>query len=128
MAQPMHHRWLSAAPSGLNCPECLAPLYELCDTRLLRFRCRSGHAFSVQSLLSAQADAREDLLASLFSTLLDEATVARRMAQREECAADPPQLARLTERVATLEQEAERVQTLQRAMTGLVDPEPPSEA
>jgi two-component system chemotaxis response regulator CheB len=43
-------------PSGLNCPNCHSALYELNDKRVLRFRCRSGHAFSAESLLSGQAD------------------------------------------------------------------------
>ncbi len=56
-------------PSGLNCPSCRSALYELKDQRVLRFCCRSGHAFSTQSLLSGQADAREAHLSSLFGAL-----------------------------------------------------------
>ncbi len=48
-----------SVPSGLNCPNCRSALYELKEPRVLRYRCRSGHAFSAQSLLSGQADARE---------------------------------------------------------------------
>jgi len=39
-------------PSGLNCPDCRSALYELKDRRVVRYYCRSGHAFSAQSLLS----------------------------------------------------------------------------
>ncbi len=35
-----------SVPSGLNCPLCRSALYELKDQRVLRYRCRSGHAFS----------------------------------------------------------------------------------
>jgi two-component system, chemotaxis family, protein-glutamate methylesterase/glutaminase len=45
-------------PSGLNCPDCRSALYELKDNRVLRFRCRSGHAFTALSLLTGQADLR----------------------------------------------------------------------
>jgi two-component system chemotaxis response regulator CheB len=68
-----------STPSGLNCPSCRSALYELNDKRVLRFRCRSGHAFSAQSLLSGQADAREAHLSSLFGALIEEATLAKRM-------------------------------------------------
>jgi two-component system chemotaxis response regulator CheB len=66
-------------PSGLNCPTCRSALYELKDQRVLRYRCRSGHAFSAQSLLSGQADAREAYLSSLFGALIEEATLAKRL-------------------------------------------------
>jgi two-component system chemotaxis response regulator CheB len=111
-------------PSGLNCPECKASLYELSDARVLRFRCPSGHAFSAESLLSAQADAREDVLGSVFSALLEEAMLARRLQQRAEYSTQGAVLASLAGRVGSLEQEAERIQTLLRSMAGLVEPEP----
>jgi two-component system, chemotaxis family, protein-glutamate methylesterase/glutaminase len=66
-------------PSGLNCPNCRSALYELNDKRVLRYRCRSGHAFSAQSLLSGQADARETLASCMFGTLIEEVTLAKRM-------------------------------------------------
>jgi two-component system chemotaxis response regulator CheB len=47
----------------------------------LRYRCRSGHAFSAQSLLSGQADAREAYLSGLFGALIEEATLAKRLRQ-----------------------------------------------
>ncbi len=37
-------------PSGFNCPDCRSAVYELKDKRVLRFRCRSGHAYSAKSL------------------------------------------------------------------------------
>ena len=38
--------------SGFTCPECHGALWELQEDGLLRFRCRVGHAFSAESLLS----------------------------------------------------------------------------
>jgi len=59
-------------PSGLNCPECRSALYELREERILRFRCRSGHAFSALSLVSGQADAREAQLSSIFGGMIED--------------------------------------------------------
>ncbi len=78
-----------SSPSGLNCPSCKSALYELKDQRVLRFRCRSGHAFSAQSLLSGQADAREAHLSSLFGALIEEATLAKRLRREPLFAEDP---------------------------------------
>jgi two-component system chemotaxis response regulator CheB len=68
-----------STPSGLNCPNCRSAPYELKDRRVLRYRCRSGHAFSGQSLLSGQADAREAIVSSLFGALVEEVTLAKRL-------------------------------------------------
>src|SRR5439155_13811669 len=38
-------------PSVFTCPECHGVLWELEEGELLRFRCRVGHAFSVDTLL-----------------------------------------------------------------------------
>ena len=69
--------------SGLNCPECRSALYELPDPRLLRYRCRAGHAFTARGLLSGQAAVRDQLLASLFGALTEEASLARRWLGRQ---------------------------------------------
>jgi two-component system, chemotaxis family, protein-glutamate methylesterase/glutaminase len=39
-------------PTTLTCPECHAPLWEIQDGGLLRFRCRTGHAFTAESMLA----------------------------------------------------------------------------
>jgi two-component system chemotaxis response regulator CheB len=66
-------------PSGLNCPECGSALLELRDERLLRFRCRAGHAFSAQSLFALQAESTENQLAALFGALSEEVKLGRRL-------------------------------------------------
>ncbi len=109
-------------PSGLNCPNCRSGLYELNDKRVLRFRCRSGHAFSALSLLSGQADEREAQMSSLFGSLIEEATLSKRLA----AAAAAPALAKsLSARTMFLEREAAQVCDWLHAMSGVVEPEPP---
>ena len=41
-------------PSAWSCPDCSGVLWEIQDGPLLRFRCRTGHAWSVESLLHEQ--------------------------------------------------------------------------
>ncbi len=113
-----------STPSGLNCPNCRSALYELKDHRVLRYRCRSGHAFSAQSLLSGQADAREAYLSSLFGALIEEATLAKRL-RREPLFSENSYTAEgLEDRVATLDHQANQVSGWLHAMSGLVEPEP----
>ena len=113
-----------SVPSGLNCPICRSALYELKDQRVLRYRCRSGHAFSAQSLLSGQADAREAYLSSLFGALIEEATLAKRLQSEPLFAEDSYTAESLSNRALELNRQANHVTDWLHAMSGLIEPEP----
>jgi two-component system, chemotaxis family, protein-glutamate methylesterase/glutaminase len=76
----------SGAPPGelssFSCPECAGPLYELRDGRLLRFRCRVGHAYTADSVMDAKADVLENALYMALNTLEENAEIAERLAVR----------------------------------------------
>jgi two-component system chemotaxis response regulator CheB len=67
--------------TGFTCPECKGPLWELRDGQLLRFRCRSGHAFTAENMLAEQAVAVEDALWVALNTLQESAQVAQRLTE-----------------------------------------------
>jgi two-component system, chemotaxis family, protein-glutamate methylesterase/glutaminase len=113
-----------STPSGYNCPICRSAVYEVKDKRLLRFRCRSGHAFSALSLLSGQADARENLLSSVFGVLVDEVTLTKRLLSMPEYASEPHISGGLAARATELEIQSGQVSGWLHALTGLVEPEP----
>jgi two-component system, chemotaxis family, protein-glutamate methylesterase/glutaminase len=69
-------------PSVFGCPECGGVLWELEDGELLRFRCRVGHAFGAEGLLSTQSEALDTALWSAFRALEENAALARRLAER----------------------------------------------
>ncbi|MEM5341385.1 chemotaxis protein CheB [Paraburkholderia azotifigens] len=68
-----------SVPSGLNCPDCSNVLFEVRDDRMIRFRCRAGHAFSARCLLEEQARTREKTIAGLYGSFVGEATLASRL-------------------------------------------------
>lgn len=70
------------APSAFSCPECGGVLWEFQNGDLLRFRCRVGHAFSVDSVLSAQSEQLETALWAALKTLEENASLSRRLAQQ----------------------------------------------
>lgn len=111
-------------PSGLNCPNCRSALFELKDRRVLRYRCRSGHAFSAESLLSGQADAREALLSSLFGAFIEEATVAKRLEDQPLFSENLYAAESLRSRADALDRQANQISEWLHAMSGLVEPEP----
>jgi two-component system, chemotaxis family, protein-glutamate methylesterase/glutaminase len=98
-----------SVPSGLNCPDCRSALYEIRDPRLLRFRCRAGHAWSALSLLGAQADAHEKELSFLFGLAMEEAALAKRLEAMRESREDLALAAGLRARIEVLESEGEQV-------------------
>jgi two-component system chemotaxis response regulator CheB len=117
-----------STPSGLTCPDCRNALYEIGDKRVVRFRCRSGHGFSAESLISGQASAVEDLLASLFGALIEEASLAGRLAKLPALSDDLARRTYLGERAERLREQAEEIGAWMRATSGLIEPEPAPEA
>ncbi|MEH2244983.1 chemotaxis protein CheB [Nostoc sp.] len=71
-------------PSTFGCPDCGGILWELQEGNLLRFRCRTGHAYSAETLLATQSDKLEDALWIAFRALEEKASLSHRMALRME--------------------------------------------
>jgi two-component system chemotaxis response regulator CheB len=71
-----------AKPSGLTCPECGGSLWESTAPGPLHFRCRTGHAFSPESLAAEQSETLEAALWAAIRSLEENAALARGMAER----------------------------------------------
>lgn len=69
-------------PSPYACPDCGGVLWELDEGRLMRFRCRTGHAYSTDSLLAAQSESLEDALWSALRALEEKAALTERLRNR----------------------------------------------
>ena len=78
---PDTHEW-SAVPSQFTCPECHGSLFERQDGTLVRYRCRTGHAFSPDTLVAAQSEGVEDALWIALRALEENAALWRRLANR----------------------------------------------
>jgi two-component system, chemotaxis family, protein-glutamate methylesterase/glutaminase len=69
-------------PSGFTCPECGGGLWETKDGKLAHFRCRTGHAFSINTLLTEQSNTVEAALWSAMAALKEKSSLARRLADQ----------------------------------------------
>lgn len=70
-------------PSHFSCPECGGVLMEIKDTAyLIRFRCRTGHAYSPDTLVAEQSAALEEALWTALRALEESAVLSRRLTQR----------------------------------------------
>ncbi len=71
-------------PSPFSCPGCGGVLWEIQDGELLRFRCRVGHGFSIESMMDEQAETLESALWVAMKTLQESAELSRRMARQAQ--------------------------------------------
>ncbi|MEH2039119.1 chemotaxis protein CheB [Nostoc sp.] len=71
-------------PSTFGCPDCGGMLWEIEEGNLLRFRCRTGHAYSAETLQATQSDKIEDALWLALRALEEKASLSHRMAARME--------------------------------------------
>jgi two-component system chemotaxis response regulator CheB len=66
--------------SELTCPQCKGPLWEIHDGRLLRFRCRVGHAFTAEALMEGQSQTVERNLWMALNSLEESTQLYSRLA------------------------------------------------
>lgn len=71
-------------PSEFACPSCGGVLNEVHDGKVLRFRCRVGHAYGVASLTADQQDKIEAALWAALRALEDQIALNRRLSRRAQ--------------------------------------------
>lgn len=69
--------WALGSPSKYACPECHGVLLQMKDANPLRFRCHTGHAYTLESLLSEMDDVIEDSLWNAIRALEERAMLVR---------------------------------------------------
>jgi two-component system chemotaxis response regulator CheB len=72
----------NGAPSRYTCPDCGGTLWEMEEEGTFRFRCRTGHAYNVNSVMSAQHDALENSLWTALRVVEERIDLLKRMEER----------------------------------------------
>ena len=91
----MDHLSRSGSISPITRHECHGSLQEIVDGELVRYRCHTGHAFTLETLGAIQADEWERALYGAFRAQQERAMLVRRMAneaRREGAARSAEQL------------------------------------
>lgn len=68
-------------PSTFSCPDCGGVLFELHDKRPVRYRCHTGHAFSLRSLAHTQEQVTDSALWSSLRALQEKEAILRRLSE-----------------------------------------------
>lgn len=76
----MEHWSRAGAISPLTCPDCHGALREIQDGNLVRYRCHTGHAFTLEALGAVQEQAWERALNGAYRAQQERALLLRRMA------------------------------------------------
>lgn len=69
-------------PSPYACPDCHGVLNHIPDDGILRFRCRTGHAWSAESLVAQQDDDVEEALWTALRVLEERGEMSRKLAEQ----------------------------------------------
>jgi two-component system, chemotaxis family, protein-glutamate methylesterase/glutaminase len=98
--------------SANTCPECHGVLVRIREGRVLRFRCHTGHAFSLQTLLADVDDAIDHSLWNTIRAIEERALVLREMESVATANHDTPIAKECATQAKQEEQRAQRVREL----------------
>jgi two-component system chemotaxis response regulator CheB len=85
-------------PSVYSCPDCRGVLWEIKDGELVRFRCRTGHAYLPEILSERQSDNIEGSLWAAMTALEEKSSLSRRLAKKFSGFGDPHAAERFREK------------------------------
>lgn len=109
---PMEHLDALGAPSTFACPDCNGVLWEVSDAQPRRFRCHTGHAFTLRSLQYAQALAADEVLWSALRALQEKQKLIEQVAQQSHDDGEEDEAARLRTDGRALERVANELRRL----------------
>ena len=95
--------------SPYNCPHCNGVLWQIEDGPMVRFRCHTGHAYTIESLNESQSRALDESLFNALRAHRGRAALIRQMVSRSR---GPDLRARLEERAARYEEDTRRLEEI----------------
>jgi two-component system chemotaxis response regulator CheB len=111
--------------SPLACPDCHGSMVEIREGDLLRFRCHTGHAFTLETLRLAQGEAWEQTLYAAMRAQQEQAMLTRRLAAEAEATGHPGLAKDFARRERDYEEGAEVIRQMLAQANGIaVQPDP----
>lgn len=104
---------LDLGPASLNtCPECNGILVQIREGTILRYRCHTGHAFSLNSLLDGIDEMIDNGLWNSIRALDERMLLLRKMGKLAQENGEPSESKRLSEEAKEAEQRVEKLRAL----------------
>ena len=100
------------APSHYACPDCHGILWQIDDGELVRFRCRVGHAYTAESMLTVHTESVENALYAALRALEESVSLSRQLARNAEQRGLESIVARMEVKAAETDQQADLVRGL----------------
>jgi two-component system, chemotaxis family, protein-glutamate methylesterase/glutaminase len=101
-----------STPSSYACPECHGVLLQLKDAGRIRFRCHTGHAYSVESLLAAVSEGIEESLWIAIRSLEEGRMLMSRMAEHVKTSHDQDTAERLLRRAQEVREQSAAIRQM----------------
>ena len=95
-----------AKPSAFVCPDCQGTLFEIQRGSLVRYRCRVGHAYTLDSLLDVKSQDLERALWVALRTLDEKTDLVQELASRARARGQKRSVEHFTEQAAITAQHA----------------------
>lgn len=102
---PMEHLSRIGAPSPFACPDCHGGLWQLQGSNPTRFRCHTGHAYTIRSLQDAMGTMADDAGWSALRAVQERQALLHQMLASVD-AVDDTERERLRAAIAVLDQQA----------------------
>jgi two-component system chemotaxis response regulator CheB len=99
--------------TSLTCPDCHGSLWQLREEDFVRFRCRTGHAYTVETLMAEQDQALENILRDALRSADEKSTLARNLTGLPP---RPDDQETKSERESTLRKAEKQVQLIQQVL------------
>jgi two-component system chemotaxis response regulator CheB len=109
----------TAVPSEFTCPDCSGTLFETEGGPVPHFRCRVGHAYSIESLDASQEASVENAMWVAIRSLEESVALRRRLAERARSKGYEAVALRYEASIANRNEQAERIRTAIRALSDL---------
>jgi two-component system chemotaxis response regulator CheB len=114
--EPMENLQAIAKPSTFVCPDCKGSLWHVEASRPARFRCHTGHGFSLRSLHQAHEDKTEDALWSAIRALEEQHMLLEGLAAEQAGTARADELAATARAV---DEQADRLRQLVQSLASV---------
>jgi two-component system chemotaxis response regulator CheB len=112
LGDPMENLQAIGRPSPFVCPDCKGGLWQVDGAEPPRYRCHTGHAFTLRSLQHAQGEATDEALWGALRALQERQILLRTLLESEQAGGREIEAARLAEQARQVAHQADLLRCL----------------